>query len=74
MKLTLQHGCSSLKEGRTETQTGQNIGNRSCYRGHGGVLFNGLLHMAFSAYLLTEPRTSNPGMMALPTMSWALLY
>jgi hypothetical protein len=60
--LTLPHCYSSLKEARTETQTGQEPGGRIRCRGHGGVLLTGLLLMACSACLLIELRTTSPSM------------
>jgi hypothetical protein len=48
------------------TKAGQEPGSRSWCRGHGGVLLTGLLSL-----LLTEPKTTNPGM-ALPTVDWVL--
>jgi len=41
--LTLPYHCSSMKEIRTGTQTGQESGGRSWYRSHGGVLLTCLL-------------------------------
>ena len=48
--LTPPHCCSSSKEVRTGTHTGQEPGGRSWYRSHGGVLLTGLLSMACSAW------------------------
>ena len=67
--LTLQHCCSSLKEVRTETQAGQDLGGRSKCKGHGRELLTGLLLMACSAHLLIESRTSSTGM-APPNVGW----
>jgi len=67
----LQCCNSSLKEVRTGTQAGQEPGDRSRCRGHGGVLLTGWLLMAWSGFTLTEPRTTSPGV-APPTMGWAL--
>ena len=70
--LTLPRCCSQLKEVRTGTQTGQNLGGRSWCRGHGGLLlFTGLLHTACLAHLLIEPRTTSLGL-EYPTMGWVL--
>ena len=63
--------CSSSKEGRGGTQTGQKPGGRSWCRGHGGVLLTGLLLMACSAFLLIELRTTSPDM-ASSIVGWAL--
>jgi hypothetical protein len=61
IQLTLPHRCSSPKEGRTGTHTGQELEGRSWCRGHGGVLLTGLLPLACSACFLIEPRTISPG-------------
>jgi hypothetical protein len=37
-------------------------GNRSWYRGHGGILLTGLLLLACSACFLIEPKTTSPEM------------
>jgi hypothetical protein len=68
IQLTLPHCCSSPKEVRTGTQTGQEAGADAEVMEE--VI--GLLHLACSACFLREPRTTCPGM-ALPTMGWALL-
>ena len=68
---TLLNSCSSLKEIRTGTHTGQEAGGRSWCRGHGGVLLTGLLPVACSTCFLIEPRTTRAGMTP-PTMGWAL--
>jgi len=65
------HCCSSPKEVRAGTHSGQELGSRSWCRGHGGMLLTGLLPLACSAYFLIEPRTTSPGM-APPTMGWTL--
>ena len=52
----LPHYCSSLKDIRTGTQTGQEPRGR----GHGQELLTGLFPMACSACFLTEPRTASP--------------
>jgi hypothetical protein len=69
VQLTLPHSCLSLKKARTGTQTGQDPGGR----GHGRVLFPGLLPMAWSVYFLIEPGTTSPGI-APPIMGWALFH
>lgn len=52
-------------------QTGQeSVGRRGC-RDHGGVLFTGLLLIAFSAFLLIGLRTTCSGT-ASPTVDWVL--
>lgn len=53
--------CSPLKEIRTITQTGQEPGSRSCYRGHGRELLASLLLKVSSASILVELRITNPG-------------
>jgi len=45
---------------RIGTQTGQEPGGRSWYRGHGGILLTGLLLMACSACLLIHSKTTSP--------------
>jgi hypothetical protein len=67
IQLTLPHCCSSPKEARTGTHTGQEPGSRSWCRSHGGVLLTGLLPLACSACFLIEPKTTSPGR-APPTM------
>jgi hypothetical protein len=69
--LMLPHHCSLLKEVRTETQTGQDTGSRSCCIGHRRVLLTGLLFMACLACFLIAARTIRPGV-APPTMEWTL--
>jgi hypothetical protein len=54
-----------------QRQSGQEPGGRSWCRGHGGVLFTGLLPMACSTCFLRESRTTWPGV-APPTMHWTL--
>jgi hypothetical protein len=71
IQLTLPHWCSSPKEVRTGTHTGQELGGRSWGRGHGGMLLTGLLPLACSICFLIEPKTTRAGM-APPTMAWAL--
>ena len=56
--LILAYHCST-KEVRTGTQAGQAPGSRSCCRGHGGILFTGLLPMASLACFNTEPPARN---------------
>jgi hypothetical protein len=47
-------------------------GSRSWCRDHGGMLFTGLLPLAYSACFLIEPKTTSPGM-APPKMGAPLL-
>jgi hypothetical protein len=55
--LTLPYYTLSPKEVRTWTHTVQEPGDRSWYRGHGGVLLTVLLPLACSDSLLIEDRT-----------------
>jgi hypothetical protein len=67
IQFTLPPAYSSPEEFRTETQTRQEPGGRSWYRGHRKVLLTRLLLMACSACFLIEPMAASPGM-ALPTV------
>jgi hypothetical protein len=59
---------SPLRETTTGTQTGQELGSRSWYRGRGGVLtVAGVLLMACTICFFIEPRTTSPRV-ALPTV------
>jgi len=69
--LILPYHCSSSKEVRTGTQTGQEPEGRGWGRGHGGMLFTSLLLMDCSAWFLIDPRTTSPGT-APPRVGWAL--
>jgi hypothetical protein len=72
--LTLPCCCSSPKEVRTGTQAGQEAGADWC-RGHGGMFFTGLPHLACSACSLIEPKTISPEMVP-PTRAlspWSLI-
>jgi hypothetical protein len=73
LPFTLTHCCSLPVELRTGTHTGQGLGGRSWYRGHGKMLLTGFFPKACSTCFLLELRTISPGM-ALPTMGWALLH
>lgn len=55
----LPHLCSSWKEIRTDTETGQEPGERSWSRGYGEVLLTGLAFLAYSVCSLVEPRTTH---------------
>ena len=55
----LPYHCSSLKEVRTGTQVGQEAGDRSWCRGHGGVLLTALLFMACLAWFPRDDTTHN---------------
>lgn len=61
----LPHLCSSWKEIRTDTETGQAQGDRSWSRGYGEVLLTGLAFLAYSVCSLVEPRTThnNPSLL-----------
>ena len=66
ISLTLSHHSPSLKEARRGTQAGQEPGDRSWCRGHGGVLLTGLLSLLSYRTQTTSPTT------ALPTVGCAL--
>lgn len=69
---TLPHCYLPLKEVGTGTlKQGRTLDAGAYAELHGGVLLTGLLHMAYSACFLIEPRTNRPGMAPL-TMVWAL--
>ena len=60
-----------LKEAKTGTQTGQELGARSWYRGkEDGGLIDLLITTCLACFLI-EPRTASPGI-APPTMGWTL--
>ena len=70
---TLLYHCSSSKEVRTRTQTGQEPGARSWCRDHKGVQRTDFLIMAHSACFLIELTTTCPGLVT-PTVGWTLPY
>jgi len=63
MLLFITKGSQDWKSSRS--------GNRSWYRGHGGMFLTSLLSLTCSACSLIDPKTTTPGM-ALPTMGWVL--
>ena len=63
----LAYAYKSQKEARTGIQTGQKPGGRSWCRGHGTVLFTGLLIVAWPTCFLIEPRMANPIGLGPPT-------
>lgn len=67
------HYCSSSKEVRAGTQTGQEHGSRSWPRGHGEALLTGSLLIACSVCFHKEPRTASQGM-APPTRGCDLTH
>jgi len=56
----LKHCCSSPKEVRTGTHTGQELEGRGWCRGHGGVQLTGLLSLACSVCFIKEPQDYQP--------------
>ena len=71
--LALPYHCSSSKEVRTGTHTGQEPGGRSWYRGHGGLLFSGLLPRACLPACLENLEPQSQGWPhPHQSMGWAL--
>jgi hypothetical protein len=50
-----------ITKGSQDWNSGRS-GSRSWCRGHGGMLFPGLLPLAYSACFFIEPKTTSPGM------------
>lgn len=57
---TLLYFCTSSKASWAGSQAGHQPRGRSQCKGDGGVLLTGLLHMAYSARFVIEPRTISP--------------
>jgi hypothetical protein len=71
IQLTLLHCCSSPKEVRTRTYTGQEPGGRSWCKGQEDWCLLACFPCLAQIVFLIEPKTTSSGM-APPTMGWAL--